>query len=99
MVIYPVMVFELASSLMIFFLATKSDAFIYFALALLILIILWIYTFMYLNKFLKNIENDQSENQTVYIRQLIKANWVRTAGWSLRLLLLIAVILSSGQNS
>lgn len=89
MVQYPIMMFELGSSLILFFLATKSPSYPIFAAATLLLIILWIYNFLVTAKTLKELENgfDNALHQ-----KLLKQNCVKTAGWTLRFVLLISTI-------
>lgn len=89
MVQYPIMMFELGSSLILFFLATKSPSYPVFAAATLILIILWIYNFLVTAKTLN--ELDKSFDNETY-QKLLKQNWVKTAGWTLRFILLISTI-------
>lgn len=89
MVQYPIMMFELGSSLILFFLATKSPSYPIFAAATLLLIILWIYNFLVTAKTLKDLEN--GFDNELY-QKLLKQNWVKTAGWTLRFVLLISTI-------
>lgn len=92
MVTYPVMLFEAASTLFLFFLASQSKAYPLFAAATLLLLLLLIYTFMMRNKTFK--EYDRSFDPAVH-KKLLKQNLVITLGWTLRFLLLIASIVVS----
>lgn len=92
MVTYPVMLFEAASAVFLFFMASQSKAYPLFAAATMLLVLLLIYTFMLRNKTLK--EYDKDFDPAVH-KKLLKQNLVITLGWTLRFLLLIASIVVS----
>lgn len=92
MITYPLMAFEALTGFTLILLATQSPAYPYLAFSLVLLVGLLIYTFMYLNPQLKKITGPGDADGQ---KKFIKLHWIRTAGWSLRLLLLIFTILAS----
>jgi len=92
MLTYPLMAFEALTGFTLILLATQSPSYPYLAVSLGILLALLIYTFMYLNPLLKKMTGPADE---ISHKKFIKLHWVRTIGWSLRLLLLILVVLAS----
>lgn len=92
MVTYPVILFEAASSVFLFFLASRSRAYPLLAAATMLLVLLLIYTFMMRNKTLKNY--DASFDPGIH-KKLLKQNLLISLGWTLRFLLLLSTIVVS----
>lgn len=92
MLTYPLMAFEALTGFTLILLATQSPSYPYLAVSLLVLVALILYTFMYLNPQLKNMAGPSDEAAH---KRFLKLHWIRTAGWSLRLLLLVFTVLMS----
>lgn len=92
MITYPLMAFEALTGFTLILLATQSPTYPYLAVSLILLVALIVYTFMYLNPQLKNLTGPLDEAGH---KRFLKLHWIRTAGWSLRLVLFILMVLAS----
>lgn len=92
MITYPLMAFEALTGFTLILIATQSPTYPYLAVSLILLVSLILYTFMYLNPQLKKLSGPLDEEGH---KRFLKLHWIRTAGWSLRLLLFILMVLAS----
>ncbi|MEC8677467.1 MAG: hypothetical protein VXX85_01280 [Candidatus Margulisiibacteriota bacterium] len=81
----PIMIVELFSWLILFNYLYETHLNLWVGVAL-IMICLWVSTFFIQVPYHKQLLNNKSE---WVINKLIKTNWIRTALWSLKLLILI----------
>jgi len=92
MVIYPLMAFEALTGVALILIATQSKTYGLLATSIILLVALLIYTIAYLNPQFKKIS---SPNDEVNQQRFLKLHWVRTIGWTIRLLLFILILLGS----
>ena len=85
-IVFPVMLIELFTSLLIFFSGEKS---FFFMLSLFCLFLIWVITVGLFTKF-HNIL--QTGKDLKMIEKMIKVNWIRTLLWSVRLIMIFFVI-------
>lgn len=92
MILYPLMAFEALTGITLILMASQSATYIFLALEVGLLAVLHIYNFMYFNALVKKITGPED---SLNHQRCVKMHWIRTAGWSLRLVLLIFIILGS----
>ena len=94
-VIYPLMAFETLTGVTLILMASQSKTYGLLAASIIILIALLVYTVTYLNPQFKRINapNDETNQQ-----RFLKLHWVRTIGWTIRLLLFVLILLGSANN-
>ena len=85
-IVFPVMLIELITSLLIFFSGEKS---FFFMLSLFCLFLIWVITVGLFTKF-HNILKEGKDLKM--IKKMIRANWIRTLLWTLRLIMILFVI-------
>lgn len=82
LIVLPVMLTELASC--IYILIFESPDF-KFNLSCLLLLLIWASTFFLQMNYHKKLSTNFSD---IYVKKLVKTNWIRTLFWTLRVLLL-----------
>lgn len=92
MISYPLMAFEALSGITLLLIAVQSPAYVPLIVSMLLLGVLHVFSFMYLQPLFKKI---QSPVDLVSIQKFKKTHWIRTIGWSIRLLILLGIILAS----
>jgi hypothetical protein len=95
MVIYPLMAFETLTGVALILIATQSKSYGLLVASIVILIALLIYTVAYLNPQFKKISSPDDE---ISQQRFLKLHWVRTIGWTVRLLLFVLILLAAGQQ-
>ena len=85
-IVFPVMITELITSLLIFFSGEKS---FFFMLSLICLSMIWVITGVLFTKFHSIL---QTGKDLKMIEKMIKANWIRTLLWTLRIIMILFVI-------
>ena len=94
MVIYPLMAFEALTGIALILIATQSKTYGLLATSIVLLIALLIYTLAYLNPQFKKINSpDDVANQ----QRFLKLHWVRTIGWTIRVMLFVLILAGSAQ--
>lgn len=86
--IMPAMTVELISAIILVF-ESQPDIQTFYSLNFVLLILIWVSTFFIqvpLHSKLTGLKDD------ITIRRLVNTNWIRTALWSFRLVLLIALL-------
>ena len=92
MLTYPLMAFEVLTGFTLLLLATQSPAYPYLAVSLAVLAVTLLFTLMYLDPLLKRMTGPADEHT---LRRFLRMHRIRTAAYSLRLLLFIIVLLAS----
>ena len=85
-IVFPIMFTELITSLLIFFSGEKS---FFFMLSLICLSMIWVITGVLFTKFHSIL---QTGKDLKMIEKMIKANWIRTLLWTMRLIMILFVI-------
>ena len=85
-IVFPVMITELITSLLIFFSGEKS---FFFMLSLICLSMIWVITGVLFTKFHSILQKGKDLKM---IEKMIKANWIRTLLWTLRIIMIFFVI-------
>ncbi len=85
-IVFPVMLTELITALLIFSSGEKS---FFFMLSLICLFLIWVITVVLFTKFHNILQKGKDLKM---IEKMIKANWMRTLLWTLRLIMILFVI-------
>ena len=85
-IVFPVMFTELITALLIFLSGEKS---LFFVLSLICLFLIWVITGVLFTKFHSILQKGKDLKM---IEKMIKANWMRTLLWTLRLIMILFVI-------
>ena len=85
-IVFPVMCTELVTALFIFFSGEES---LFFVLSLICLFLIWVITGVLFSKFHSIL---QTGKDLKIIEKMIKANWIRTLLWTMRLIMILFVI-------
>ena len=85
-IVFPVMFTELTTAILIFFFGEKS---FFFMLSLICLFLIWVITVVLFTKFHNILQKGKDLKM---IEKMIKANWMRTLLWTLRLIMILFVI-------
>jgi len=85
-IVFPVMFTELTTAILIFFSGEKS---FFFMLSLICLFLIWVITGVLFTKFHNILQKGKDLKM---IEKMIKANWMRTLLWTLRLIMIFFVI-------
>ena len=85
-IVYPIMFTELTTAILIFFSGEKS---FFFMLSLICLFLIWVITGVLFTKFHNILQKGKDLKM---IEKMIKANWMRTLLWTLRLIMIFFVI-------
>ena len=93
-VIFP-MLTELATSVMLLFFYTSSALYKFYITAFILLLIIWLSTFLIQVPMHRGLASGYNKNR---IKLLVKYNWIRTVGWSLRTILLIYLVLQLNEK-
>ena len=93
-VILP-MLLELMTALMLLFLYQTSPFYKYYIAAFILLTVIWISTFLIQVPVHKKLPGGYNKNR---IEILVKYNWIRTVGWSLRTILLLYLVLQLNEK-
>ena len=93
-VILP-MLAELLTALLLIYLYPSSPFYKYYVFAFLLLAVVWVSTFLIQVPVHKKLSGGYNKNK---IEILVKYNWIRTIGWSLRTILLIYLVLQLNEK-
>ena len=93
-VILP-MLLELLTALMLIYIYPSSPFYKYYIAAFLLLVAVWISTFLIQVPVHKKLPGGYNRNS---IKILVKYNWIRTVGWSLRTILLLYLVLQINEK-
>ena len=85
-IVFPIMFTELTTAILIFFSGEKS---FFFMLSLICLFLIWVITGVLFTKFHNILQKGKDLKM---IDKMIKANWMRTSLWTLRLIMIFFVI-------
>ena len=85
-IVFPAMFTELITSLLIFFSGEKSFLFM---LSMICLSLIWVITGVLFTKFHSTLQKGKDLKM---IEKMIKANWIRTLLWTMRLIMILFVI-------
>ena len=85
-IVFPSMFTELITSLLIFFSGEKSFLFM---LSMICLSLIWVITGVLFTKFHSTLQKGKDLKM---IEKMIKANWIRTLLWTMRLIMILFVI-------
>ncbi len=86
--IMPAMAIELVSAFALVFIS-RPEVQLFYSINLVLLLLIWVSTFFIqvpLHSKLTQLKDDSA------IKRLVNSNWIRTALWSFRLVLLIAIL-------
>ena len=85
-IVFPVMCTELVTALFIFFSGEES---LFFVLSLICLFLIWVITGVLFTKYHSILKEGKDLKM---IKKMIRANWIRTLLWTLRLIMILFVI-------
>lgn len=85
-IVFPVMFTELITAILILFFGEES---LFFMLSLICLFLIWVITGVLFTKFHNILQKGKDLKM---IEKMIKANWMRTLLWTLRLIMILFVI-------
>ena len=85
-IVFPVMFTELITAILILFFGEES---LFFMLSLICLFLIWVITGVLFTKFHNTLQKGKDLKM---IEKMIKANWMRTLLWTLRLIMILFVI-------
>tara|TARA_Y100000816_G_scaffold79336_1_gene54102 strand:+ start:279 stop:695 length:417 start_codon:yes stop_codon:yes gene_type:complete len=85
-IVFPVMFTELVTALFIFFSGEES---LFFVLSLICLFLIWAITGVLFTKYHSILKEGKDLKM---IKKMIRANWIRTLLWTLRLIMILFVI-------
>ena len=85
-IVFPSMFTELITSLLIFFSGEKSFLFM---LSMICISLIWVITGVLFTKFHSTLQKGKDLKM---IEKMIKANWIRTLLWTMRLIMILFVI-------
>ena len=85
-IVFPVMFTELITALIILFFGEKS---LFFVLSLICLFLIWVFTGVLFTKYHRILKEGKD---LMIIEKMIKANWIRSLLWTMRLIMIFFVI-------
>jgi len=86
MVVYPIMAFETMANMALYFMMLHHRAYLAFSIATFLLILIWIWHFVVLNRKMNQLSEGYSEE---IFKDLQKSSFIRGMGYTLRLICLM----------